>query len=101
MAPIAPGSAARGAHFNPTARVDDELDVFFINGENRRAVAKVVEALHLRRRGWLDQQAVPQHALVGALARGEVYEVLGLEHRLAVGKSRAVAHIEDHGSARE
>jgi hypothetical protein len=28
-------------------------------------------------------------------------EVLGLEHRFAVGIRRAVADIEDHGSARE
>ena len=55
----------------------------------------------MRGRRRLDQQAVAVHDLARAAARRQVHEVLGLQHRLAVGVGRAVADVEDHGSSRE
>ena len=67
-----------------------------IDGEDRRAVAEVILALDLGGGGRLDQQAVAQHGLARSGTRGEVDEMLRLQHRLAVGVGRAVADVEDH-----
>ncbi len=79
----------------------DEFRMRVRNRQYTNGVAVAVADLGLRGGRRLDQQAVPEHGLPLAVARREMQEVLGLQHRIAIAVGRTVADLEDHRSVLE